>query len=78
MKLFKGACLAGTVYSRGITIDAPCDVSELTIPENAIGWDCDDSVIGDNGQIVENTVPARTKCWLKCEPGYIDYICERI
>ena len=78
MKLFQSAFLAGTLFSSNSVNaeEVTCDVSELTVPDHAIGWDCDDEIIGSLGALVQDNVPPKTKCWLKCQEGYIDYICE--
>ena len=74
MRLFRGSFLASSL----LLVDAQnqCDLSELSVPENAEGWDCDPDIIANAAINDGPFAPPKTKCWLQCKPGYIDYICE--
>ena len=41
-----------------------CDTNELTLPENAISWDCTDS------KTIKNKVYRGGKCELQCKEFY--------
>ena len=71
MRLFREVFLVGGFLSNSV-IDAEkhCPVSELQVPENAIGWNCDKKAT------IDGRVPAKTKCLLQCAEGFIDVVCK--
>ena len=74
MKLLKEIIFASSLLSPAAKAQNTCNVNELVVPDNAEGWDCDPDT---DGITAANTrVPPGTKCYLKCNPGFIDYICE--
>ena len=50
--------------SDGKTDDDLCDTNELTLPDNAISWDCTDS------KTIKNKVYRGGRCELQCKEFY--------
>ena len=68
MKLFKnfiiGCCVAASKDPR----TSFCDINELSLPAHAEKWDC----AGASDQYV----PTATKCFMKCDDGFIATSCN--
>ena len=68
MRLLKNLIIASNVAAGEDPRTSYCDLDDLVLPDHAEKWDC--------AGVIGNFIPTDTKCYLKCDAGFIATPCE--